>query len=115
MVEKDCIRTIDEPLVKESSVSNFYLDSLVLLLNQLEVPDVEELKASRVGKVLNKVSKGSFSADKNTQSLASETMSKWKDFYKQKEEPQLKKREAKNIRKKVTFAPDRALNPKDWY
>ena len=53
----------------------------------MENPTIDELKSSRVGKVLNKLCKsgyrhGLISLKTATVDLAKETMDKWKNFFK---------------------------------
>lgn len=120
-------------LVEESKRQNWYVDRVVKLLSEIEVPEVAELKSSRVGKILNKIAKPFFHVDQvakhpETSLLAEETMRRWKEYYQYKEdkgkprESTERKREVKaqqkllvtELKKKVSFAPIKQTQHEEW-
>jgi hypothetical protein len=44
-------------LEKEAKEANYYLDGLIKILSEIDNPTVEDLKESRLGKILNKICK----------------------------------------------------------
>ena len=96
--ENNELRNRKQAILIEVKRQNFFVDAIVKLLSELEIPDVEELKVTRVGKILNKIVKGGtpgFIRNLETERLAASTMIKWKEYYAQKENDHERKRDIK--------------------
>lgn len=65
-------------LYNEASLEQMHVPIVVQILAQMDTPSVEELQESRLGKVLNKISKKVDQFDESTIQVAKETTERWK-------------------------------------